>query len=45
MDLGYAYINVDKASIANVNPQTGHRVEGNFDSSVNILGVQANWAF
>lgn len=45
MDVGYAYIDVDKASIANTNPQTGHRVEGNFDSSVNIIGVQANWFF
>jgi long-chain fatty acid transport protein len=45
MDVGYAYINVDEANINNTNLQTGHHVEGNFDSSVNILGVQANWAF
>ena len=45
MDAGYAYIHVDEANINNTNLQTGHHVEGNFDSSVNILGIQANWAF
>lgn len=45
MDVGYAYIKVDDASISNVNPQNGRRVEGNFDASVNIVGVQANWMF
>lgn len=45
LDVGYAYINVDDADINNTNPQTGHHVEGKFDSSVNIVGVQANWFF
>lgn len=45
MDLGYAYIKVDDANINNTNAQTGHHVAGNFDASVNIVGVQANWFF
>lgn len=45
MDLGYAYIKVDEANINNTNLQTGHHVEGNFDASVNVVGVQANWIF
>jgi long-chain fatty acid transport protein len=45
IDLGYSYIKVDKASINNTNPQTGHHVEGSFDADVNIVGVQANWKF
>lgn len=45
MDVAYAHIKVDEARINNINMQTGHRVEGNFDASVNIVGVQANWAF
>ncbi len=45
MDVGYAYINVDKAEINNTELQTRHHVEGNFDASVNIVGVQANWVF
>lgn len=45
MDVGYAYIDVDEANINNTNTQSGRRVEGNFDASVNIVGVQANWIF
>jgi long-chain fatty acid transport protein len=45
IDVGYAYIDVQKASIENTNPQTGSRVSGDFDSNVHVLGVQANWAF
>lgn len=45
IDLGYTYINVDKASINNTHPQTRHHVEGNFDADVNIVGVQANFTF
>lgn len=45
LDVGYTYIKVDKASINNTHPQTGHHVEGTFDADVNILGAQANWRF
>ena len=45
IDVGYAYIDVQKATIENTNPQTGSRVSGEFDSNVQIVGVQANWAF
>jgi long-chain fatty acid transport protein len=45
IDVGYAYIDVQKASIENVNAQTASRVSGDFDSNVQIVGVQANWAF
>ncbi len=45
IDLAYAYINVQNATVENVNPQTGSRVSGDFDSHVHIVGVQANWAF
>ena len=45
IDVGYAYINVKDASIENTNPQTGSRVSGSFDSHVQVVGVQANWAF
>ena len=45
LDLAYSYIKVDEANINNTNPQTGHHVEGSFDSDVNIVGVQANFKF
>lgn len=45
VDVGYSYLKVDKATINNTNPQTGHHVEGNFDADVNIVGVQANFTF
>lgn len=45
LDASYSYLKVDKAHINNVNAQTGHRLEGNFDADVNIVGVQANWKF
>lgn len=45
IDVGYSHIKVDKAHINNTNPLTGHHVEGSFDADVNIIGVQANWAF
>ncbi|ACE83740.1 OmpP1/FadL family transporter [Cellvibrio japonicus] len=45
IDVGYAYIKVDKSRIENTELQTGHYVEGEFDASVNILGVQGNWRF
>lgn len=44
-DVGYSHIKVDKAQINNTNAQTKHHVEGDFDASVNIIGVQANWKF
>lgn len=45
VDAGYAYINVQTATIDNTNPQTGRHVSGDFDSHVHIVGVQANWKF
>ena len=45
IDVGYAYVDVQKTSIANTNPQTRSRVSGDFDSNVQIIGVQANWTF
>ena len=45
IDVGYAYIDVQKVTIENLNTQTGSRVSGEFDSNVQIIGVQANWAF
>ncbi|RYY76238.1 MAG: transporter [Gammaproteobacteria bacterium] len=45
IDVGYAYVDVQKATIENTNPQTGSRVSGEFDSNVQIVGVQANWTF
>jgi long-chain fatty acid transport protein len=45
VDLGYAHIKVDDTRINNTNPQTGHRVVGTFDSSVDVVGLQANWIF
>lgn len=45
LDAGYAHLFVDDTEINSVDPDTGHRVVGNFESSVDILGVQANWRF
>lgn len=45
MDVGYAHIKVDDATMNNTNSQTGHHVEGKFDASVNIVALQANWFF
>lgn len=45
LDLGYAHLFVDDTAINNVDPQTDHQVVGEFESSVDILGVQANWRF
>lgn len=45
LDVGYAHLMVDDASIANVDMQTGHQVYGDFDAQVDIVGVQANFQF
>lgn len=45
LDLAYAYIKVDEASINNTNTQTRHHVEGTFAADVNIVGLQANFKF
>ncbi|RYZ89204.1 MAG: transporter, partial [Moraxellaceae bacterium] len=45
IDVGLSHIRVDEASINNTDAQTGHHVEGSFDASVNIVGVQGNWRF
>lgn len=45
VDVGYAHLFVDDASIANIDSQTGHRVFGDYDAQVDIVGVQANWKF
>lgn len=45
IDVGYAHLMVDDASIANVDMQTGHQVYGDFDAQVDIVGVQANFQF
>lgn len=45
MDLGYAHLFVDDTAINDVDSQTGHQVVGEFESSVDIVGVQANWRF
>jgi long-chain fatty acid transport protein len=45
LDVGYAHLFVDDTRISDINPLTGHRVEGEFESSVDIVGVQANWTF
>lgn len=45
LDAGYAYINVQTTTIDNTNLQTGHHVEGTFDSHVHVVGVQANLQF
>lgn len=45
MDLGYTHLFVDDTTIDNVDSQTDHQVVGEFESSVDIVGVQANWRF
>lgn len=45
LDVGYAHLMVEDASIANVDMQTGHQVYGDFDAQVDIVGVQANFQF
>lgn len=43
IDFGYAHLFVDDAEILDINAQTGHRVAGEFDAAVDIIGLQANW--
>lgn len=46
VDVGFAHLMVDDTTINNVEPNaTGstYTVSGSFESSVNILGLQANW--
>lgn len=45
IDVGYTYIDVKESKINNTDLQTGHHVEGHFDPSVNIVGVQLNWMY
>lgn len=45
MDVGFAHLLIDDASIDNTDMQTGHSVQGSFDANVNIVGIQANWMF
>lgn len=45
IDVGYAHLLIDNANIENMDAQTGHVVQGEFDANVNIVGVQANWRF
>ncbi len=45
VDISYAHLFVDDSSISDVNPDSGRRLAGSFDSSVDILGAQLNWRF
>ena len=45
VDVGYAHVFVDDPTINNIDMQTGHSVQGNFDAEVDIVGIQANWWF
>lgn len=45
VDVGYAHLWVDDASIRNIDTQTGNTVHGEFNSKVDIVGLQANWWF
>lgn len=44
-DVGYAHLFVDDTSIAAVDQLTGHRLDGEYDNSVDILSAQARWVF
>jgi long-chain fatty acid transport protein len=45
IDVGYAHLLVDDATINNLDMQTGHSVQGRFEPTVDIVGVQGNWRF
>jgi long-chain fatty acid transport protein len=45
IDVGYAHLFIDDVDIHDLNTDTGHRVSGNFDPRVDIIGVQGNWRF
>lgn len=45
VDVGYAHLLIDQASIEKIDAQTGHVLRGDFDAKVDIVGVQANWKF
>ncbi len=44
LDIGYTHIFADSSSINQTN-STGDTLRGEFDSSVDIIGIQANWQF
>ncbi|BCL37732.1 OmpP1/FadL family transporter [Nostoc sp. MS1] len=44
IDVGYTHIFVDNSSIIQTNT-TGDTLRGEFDGSVDIIGIQANWQF
>jgi len=44
-NLGYSYIIADDAKLIETNSLIDGRVEGEFDSDVHILAVNASWQF
>jgi long-chain fatty acid transport protein len=47
-DVGYAHLSLDETPIDNINPESGGtalEIRGEFESSVDILSAQFNWAF
>lgn len=45
IDVGYAHLLVDDVDIEDLDAQTGHRVTGTFEPTVDIVGAQFNWRF
>jgi long-chain fatty acid transport protein len=45
IDMSYAHLFFDEASITDVDETSGRRLSGSFDNSVDILGAQVNWRF
>lgn len=44
-DVGYAHLFVDDTPIDDVEVNTGHRLKGSYDNSVDIISAQMNWKF
>lgn len=45
IDVGYAHIFIDSTTTRNVDPVTGDRLVGHYNSSANVFGAQVNIAF
>jgi long-chain fatty acid transport protein len=44
IDIGYTHVFADSSSVNQTN-STGDTLRGEFDSSVDVIGIQANWQF
>jgi hypothetical protein len=41
IDFGYVHFSVDDVEILDINAQTGHRIAGEFNAAVDIIGIKA----